>query len=59
MLGRVLHLLPQVPDVHGDGVIVLIIVLVLPDLVEELLGAHHLTLALEQNPQNFKLGGRK
>ena len=45
------------PDVHRDGIVVLGVILVLPDEVEQLLGADHLALSLAQDAEDGELRG--
>ena len=48
------HLLPQVPDMHHNGIVAVFVVLLLPDLPEQFLGANHLSPVLTEQPQNIK-----
>ena len=53
-LKRVIHLLPQVADMHCYGIIALAEILITPDLMEQFLRAHHFSLLPAQNLQDRK-----
>ena len=57
MVDGVPHLLPQMPNMHGDSVIFPTVVLVLPYGVEQLLGADHAASLPAQDLQYGKLCG--
>ena len=59
MLIGIPHLLPQMPDVGGDGVVIFGVVFVSPDQAEQLFRADHAALPLAQNLQNGELGRRQ
>lgn len=56
---RVIQLFTQIPDMNHDGVGIMTVVFFSPNLLEQFLGADHLSSVLTQEPEDRKFGRRE
>lgn len=54
---RIPHFFAQMADVDGDRVVAFAVILVLPDCMEQFLGAHHAAFPFQQDAEDGELGG--